>query len=121
MLAKAEQHWVRAGQESRHHLPASRAASDNTAAAPPTRETNSRRFTSGGWKFRPAYGQPTAGRGPYKVKKKQVQGSQSSRGSRHAPPLREKVGCDRSRARKAEGPMIDCRVAAEHRFRRPTP
>src|SRR5262249_59618032 len=55
------------------------------------------------------------------IKKKQEQCSRSSREFRRAPPFRGKVGCDRSRARKAEGPMIDCRVAAEHRFGRPTP
>jgi hypothetical protein len=32
-----------------------------------------------------------------------------------------KVGCGRIQARKAERPMRDCLVAAERRFRRPTP
>src|SRR5205807_9354575 len=55
------------------------------------------------------------------LKKKWAQCGRSSREFRRAPPQRGKVGCDRSRAQKAEGPMTDCRVAAEHRSLRPTP
>src|SRR5438046_2085748 len=55
------------------------------------------------------------------VKKKRAQWGRSSREFRRALRYCGKVGFDRSRARKAEGPMTDCRVAAEHRFRRPPP
>jgi putative ABC transport system substrate-binding protein len=64
---------------------------------------------------------PTAGRGcPHRLKKKRAQCSRSPRELRRALPFRGKVGCDRIRARKAEGPMTDWRVAAEHRFRPPS-
>jgi hypothetical protein len=51
--------------------------------------------------------------------KKRAQCRRSSGEFRRALPYRRKVGFDRSRARKAEGPMTDCRVAAGYRFRRP--
>jgi hypothetical protein len=53
---------------------------------------------------------------PHELKKKRARCSRSSREFRRALPFRGRVGFDRIRARKAEGPMTDCRVAAEYRL-----